>query len=104
MNLVPVGFVESASHGPYTRWFNRHMYERAQAAGLVGAPESAIVPALGEPSYVWHSWSLYRGNEPAPGAEATTTYNYMSHLYAPYGKFQVHLRGGRVTGVEQLDD
>jgi hypothetical protein len=101
---VPAGFVESASHGPYTRWFNGRMYQRAQAAHLVGADEAAVVAAIGEPSYVWRYWSVYRGNEPAPGAEHIITYNYMSHVFAPYGKFQVHFRYGRVSGLEQLDD
>ena len=101
---VPVGFAEAVSHGPYTRWYNRHKFEQAQAAGLIGQPESAIIPALGTPTAIWRYWSVYRGDQPASGAEPIITYNYAPCFFAPCGLFQVHLRNGRVSGLEQLDD
>ena len=101
---VPVGFIEALSHGPYTRWYNRHKFELAQSAGLVGKPDSAIIPVLGSPTAIWRYWSLYRGDQPAPGAEPLITYNYAPCFFAPGGLFQVHLRNGCVSGLEQLDD
>ena len=87
-------FFDALSEGPYTRWYNRHKLEQAQAAGLVGQPESAIIPALGQPTDIWRS---------SRGAESIITYNYAPCFFAPYGQFQVHVRNGHVSRLEQLD-
>jgi hypothetical protein len=99
--------IDALCHGPITRAYNRRMFDLAQSAQLIGKPESAIVPTLGEPTSVWRSWSSWltkNPNEPAPGAEWVITYNYAPCWLVPCGLFQVHLRNGRVSGLEQLDD
>ncbi len=94
------------SHGPYARWYNHRLLARAQAAGLLGKSEDAIVPALGEPSFVWRYWSSWETatGKPSPGAEWCVVYNYAPHFFLPWGLFQVGLRGGRIRGFQELDD
>ena len=85
-------FVDALGHGPYTTWFNERCLEQSEAAGLIGTDAAAVRDVLGDPTSVWD-------DDPR-----VVTMNYAPHAWLPHAKFQVHLRDGRVVGLETFDD
>lgn len=100
--LYPVAsFVDVACRGPYVTWFNEHCMAQAEAADLVGRDADAVRAVLGSPTSVWeYAPRRVFGEPPEPRA----TMDYAPHAWLPYAKFQAHLRGGRVHGLEMYDD
>lgn len=106
--LLPVGAcVETASLGPYTRWFNQQMNGRATAAGLVGQPEAKVEVVLGRPSndYTYPASYILNGDGGrSPVGAAVHTFDYYPYPLLSFSKFQVHCHDGVVTSLELFDD
>ena len=91
VGTLPV--LDAVHHGPYATWFNRRCQQLADDSGLVGGPESHVIPILGRPTF------HYAGDD-----DSRRTYNYAPWPLLPTAKFQVHCRDGIVDSVEQFDD
>src|SRR5262245_30617604 len=90
---IAVPACDAVTHGPYSSWFNQRCQVLANEAQLVGKSESAIVPIMGPPTF------LYPEDD-----DSQRTYNYAPVWYCPAAKFQVHCANGVVIAVEQFDD
>ena len=92
--------------GPYTTWYNTRCRRLAEEHHLMGKDERAVVEVLGTPSSVDRGWDKVTttAGTPTEDARRWVTYNYAPCPWFPYAKFQVHLTGGVVAGLEMFDD
>ncbi len=104
--LPVLALMDSLSVGPYTRYFNYSMYNKAMEAGLVGANEERVEQVLGKASYCYSGWtSTYiDSGKPTPHSRCITTYNFSPLMIMPMAKFQVHCEDGKVISLELFDD
>lgn len=90
--VATLAVLDAVHHGPYATWFNRRCQQLADQSGLVGRPESDVIPILGRPTFHYVD------------DDSRRTYNYAPWPLLPTAKFQVHCRDGIVDFVEQFDD
>lgn len=104
--LLTIGAaVETARRGPYTRWYNQQLRQRALDARLPGSPETRVGDVLGSPDNIMEFWEvLDASGHPAKGAHFVRTYEYYPYPFLPFSKFQVHCTEGIVRTLEMYDD
>lgn len=104
--LPVLALLDNLSVGPYTRYFNHSMYNRAMEARLVGDNEERVEQVLGKASYSYSgNTSTYIDSGMATShSRFVTTYNFCPLRIMPMAKFQVHCEDGKVISLEMFDD
>ena len=104
--VVIGGCFEAGSEGPLTTAFNHRLRHRAEAAGLVGRPETDVQRVMGTASddYDTSGYIIDSSGQATPIGGPSHTYDYYPYPWTPFSKFQVHCTAGVVTALEEFDD
>ncbi len=97
---------EAANQGPYTRWFNHRLVERATAARLLGKPEADVERVLGRASSERDANSVLQSNVAAvtAGRGVSHVFRYFPYPWVTASAFSVQCEDGVVVAVRELED
>ncbi len=97
---------EAANQGPYTRWFNHRLVERATAARLVGRAQADVERLLGRASSERDATSVLQSNVTpvTAGRSVTHVYKYFPYPWVTASAFSVQCEDGVVVAVRELED